>query len=121
MGVMFSARGYFHIRGSGGGGGLDLTSSLEAKFGARSSQVHQLRGKTWKVLLPQDAKVGKESQFWGHFGLYLKFKGKNFVTYILGGKIWGSDTNFRDKFWSQALPRPPNMEVPPGCFPFGVT
>ena len=26
--------------------GLDLTSSLEAKFGARSSQVHQIRGKT---------------------------------------------------------------------------
>ena len=55
--------GYFHIRRSGG---LDLTSSLEAKFGARSGQVHQIRGKTWEVLLPQDAKVGKKSQFWGH-------------------------------------------------------
>ena len=31
-------RGYFHIKRSGG---LDLTSSLEAKFGARSSQVRQ--------------------------------------------------------------------------------
>ena len=45
------------------GGGLDLTSSLEAKFGSRSSQVHQIRGKSWEVLLPQDAKVRKGSQF----------------------------------------------------------
>ena len=50
----------------GGGGGLDLTSSLEAKFGARSGQVHQIRGKIWEVLSPQDAKVGTKSQFWGH-------------------------------------------------------
>ena len=35
-----------------------------------------------------------------------------FVTYIFGGKIWGSDTNFRGKFWGQAPPRPPYMEVP---------
>ena len=52
--------GYFQIRRSGG---LDLTSSLEAKFGVRSGQVHQIRGKTWEVLSPQDAKVGKKSQF----------------------------------------------------------
>ena len=28
-----------------GWGGLDLTSSSEAKFGARSGQVHQIKGK----------------------------------------------------------------------------
>ena len=54
--------GYFHIRRSGG---LDLKSSLEAEFGARSSQVHQIRGKTWEVLLPQDTKGGEKSQVWG--------------------------------------------------------
>ena len=50
-------------------GGLDLTSSLEAKFGAMSSQVHQIRGKSLEVLLPQNAKGGKNpnfDQFWGH-------------------------------------------------------
>ena len=47
-------------------GGLDLTSSLEAKFGARSGQVHHIREKNWEVLSPQDAKVGEKSQFWGH-------------------------------------------------------
>ena len=56
---------------------MDLTSSSKAKFGARFSQVHQIRGKIWEVLLPQDAKFGKESQFWRHLGLYLKFKGQN--------------------------------------------
>ena len=66
--------GYFHIRRSGG---LDLASSLEAKFGAGFSQVHQIRGKIWGVLSLQDAKIGKESQFWGHLGLYLKSKGQN--------------------------------------------
>ena len=69
-----SQGGYFHIRRSGG---LDLASSLEAKFGTRFSQIYQIIGKTWGVLLLQDAKIGKESQFWGHLGLYLKFKGQN--------------------------------------------
>ena len=57
------------ISGGREGGGLDLASSLEAKFGARFSQVHQIRRKSWGVLLLQDAKkIGKESQFWGHLG-----------------------------------------------------
>ena len=63
--------GYFHIRRSGG---LDLTSSLEAKFGAKSSQIHQTRRKTWGVLLPQDAKVGKNIPI---LESYLKFRGQN--------------------------------------------
>ena len=53
-----SKRGTYKL---GGRGRLDLTSSLEAKFGTRSGQVHQIRGKTWEILLPQDAKVGKKS------------------------------------------------------------
>ena len=67
---------YIPCRGGGGGGvlpnkevmgeGLDLTSSLEANFGARSSQVYQIRGKTWEVLSPQDAELGRKSPFLGH-------------------------------------------------------
>ena len=41
-----------------------------------------------------------------------------FVTYIFGGKIWGSNKNFRGKFWGQA-PRPPGMEVPPWVWNLG--
>ena len=47
----------------GAWGCLDFTSSLEEKFGARSSQVHQIRGKTREVPLPQDAKVGRSPNF----------------------------------------------------------
>ena len=54
----------------GGGGGLDLTSNLEAKFGARSGQFHQIREKIWEVLSPQNAKVPI-------LGSYLKFRGQN--------------------------------------------
>ena len=63
---------------------------------------------------------------WGkvpNLGSYLKFRGQNFlriVIYIFGGKIWGSNKNFRGKIWGQA-PRPPgNMEVPPG-FPLQLS
>ena len=59
---------------SGGLGGLDLKSSLEAKFGARSGQLRKIRGKTWEVLLPQDAKVGKKVPM---LGSNLKFRGQN--------------------------------------------
>ena len=100
------------------GGGLDLTSSLEAKFGARSSQIHQIREKTWEVLSPQDAKVGKSPNF-GVISEIQRAKFGVYVTYIFGGKIWGSNKNFRGKFWGQAS-RPPDMEVPPlgsPCFP----
>ena len=107
--------GYFHIRRSGGGGGLDLTSSLEAKFGARSSQVHQIRGKTWEVLLPQDAKVGKESQFWGHLGLYLKFKGQNlgYLSPIFLEAKCGAPTRISNANFGAKPPRPHNIEVSP--------
>ena len=68
---MRSQGGYLHIRRSGG---LDLTSSLEAKFGAGSGQVHKIRGKTWEILLPQDTKVGKKIRI---LGSNLKFRGQN--------------------------------------------
>ena len=100
--------GYFQIRRSGG---LDLTSGLEAKSGVRSGQVHKIRGKNWEVLSPKDAKVGKSSNF-GVISEIQRAKFGVFVIYIFGGKIWGSNKNFRGKIWGQA-PRPPDMEVPP--------
>ena len=92
---------YQEVGGGGGGGGsLDLTSSLEAKFGARSGQVHQIRRKVWEVLLPQNAKVGKKNPNFGVKSEIQWAKFGVFVIYICGGKIWGSNKNFRD----QAIP-----------------
>ena len=95
-------RRYFHIRRWGG---LDLASSLEEKFGVRFSQVHQIRGKIWGVLSLQNTKSGKESQFWGHLGLYLKFKGQN-LGYL-------SPIFLEAKFGAKPPPRPSYMEVLP--------
>ena len=47
----------------GGGGGMDLTLSLEAKIWGK---VQPSKRKTLEGLLPQDSTFGKESQFWGH-------------------------------------------------------
>ena len=108
---LFSSGGYFQIRRSGS---LDVTSKFLGKIGARFGQVHKIKGKIWEVLSPQDAKVGKKSQF-GVISEIQRAKFGVFVTYIFGGKIWGSNKNFRGKIWGQA-PRPPNLEVPPGLF-----
>ena len=97
-----------------GGGGLDLASSLEAKFGARFSQVYQIRGKIWGVLSLQDAKIGKESKFWGHLGLYLKFKRQNlgYLSPICLGYLSPINLGLRPEFQRQNLgPSPPDLLI----------
>ena len=44
------------------------------KVGARSGQVHQMRGKTWEIMLPQDTKVEKKLLI---LGSNLKFRGQD--------------------------------------------
>ena len=92
-----------------GGGSMGHRILLATSFGARFSQIYQIKGKTWEVLSPQDAKVGKNP----YFGVISEIQTVKFVTYTFGGKIWGSNKNLGSKFWGQA-PRPPDMKVPPG-------
>ena len=56
-----------------GGGGLGPVVKFRGKIWGKVQPSSQ--NIIWEVLLLQDAKVGKESQFWGHLGVYLKFKG----------------------------------------------
>ena len=92
---------------------MDLTSSLEAKFEPNKSKKFGksviTRRKSWERIT-----------ILGAFGVISgiqRAKFGVFVTYIFGGKIWGSDTNFRGKFWGEApSPRPPDMEVPPRIY-----
>ena len=94
--------GYFHIKRSGG---LDLTSSLEAKFGARSGHVHQIRGKPWEVLLPQDTKVGEKIPL---LGSYMKFRGQNLgcLSLIFMEAKFGTSTKIAEaNFWA----KPPKL------------
>ena len=112
--VPFIPRGRFQIRRSGC---LDLTSILETTFGARSGQVHQIRGKIWEVLSPQDAKVGKKSQFWGHIR-----NSEDKIWGICHLYFWRQNLGLQQEFQRQILrpspslplPPPPNMEVPLG-------
>ena len=94
----------------GGGGGLDLTSSLEAKFGARSGQVHQIRGKTWEALLPQDAKVGKKNPI---LGSYLKFRGQNlgYLSLIFFEAKFGAPTRISEANFDRLI-----WKYPLGCY-----
>ena len=69
--------GYFQIRRSGG---LDLTSGLEANFGARSGQVHQMGGAS-------------------KLGPHIKFGGK------LWGKVRPSSPNKRKNLGSSVTTR----------------
>ena len=54
--------GYFHIRRWGGGGRLGPHIKFGSKFVARSSQVHQIRGRTWEVYHKMQ-KLGKNPNF----------------------------------------------------------
>ena len=67
----------------GGVGGVDLVSSLNSKFGARSSQDHQIRGKLRKC--------------WYHKRQNLGYLSPIFLEANFGAKPH----------------QPPNMEVPP--------
>ena len=106
--------GYLYIRRSGG---LDLTSSLEAKFGARFSQVHQNKRKNLGSSVTTRRKSWGRITILGAFGVISEIQRAQFgvfVTYIFGGKIWGSYTNFRGKFWGQAPPHLPIWKYTPG-------
>ena len=108
--------GYFQVRRSGGLG-------PHIRFG----------GKIWGKVRPSSqnkrknlgSSVTKRPNSWEKvpiLGSYLKFRGQNlgYLSFIFfGGKIWGSNKNFRGKIWGQA-PRSPDMEVPPWKFTSGV-
>ena len=65
---------YFHISRSGGlGPDIKFRGKIWGKVQSSSPNIRKI----WEVLLPQDVKVGEASQFWGHLGLYLKFKWQN--------------------------------------------
>ena len=78
-----------------------------------------MRGKLGEFCYHKTKKLGKNRNF-GVMSEIQRARLEVLVACIFGGKIWGSDRNFRGKFWGQA-PRPPNMEVPHGFnWLFGV-
>ena len=81
------------------GGGLELKSSLEAKFGARSGQFHQIRGKNL------GSSVTTRRKSWEKIMMSsLKFRGQNlgylspiFLEAQFGAPTIVSEANFGPK------------------------
>ena len=100
----------------GGGGGL----GPHIKFGAK------IWGKVQSSLLNKRKNLGSSvttrRKSWEknpNFGIISEIQRAKFgvfVTYIFGGKIWGSNKNFGGKFWGQT---PPPPDVPIWKYPHG--
>ena len=95
--------GYFYIKRLGG---LKLTSTLQARFGARSSQVHHkkknlrsfvtTRHKTWEKIPILGSYLKFREQSFGYLSnIFLKAKFRAPIRIL--------EANFGAKFWSQAL------------------
>ena len=99
-------RGYFHITRSGA---LDLTSSLEAKFGARSDQLHQKLGKFCYYKMQKLGEIPV-------LGTNLKFRRQNlgYLSPLFFEVKFGAPTRILEGNFGGKAPRPPNMEIPPG-------
>ena len=109
------ARGYFHIRRRGGGGG---GLGPHIKFG----------GKIWGKVRPSSPNKRKNlgnsvtarRKSWEKIpilGSYLKFRGQKlgYLPLIFLEAKFGAPTRISEANFEAKLPRPPNMEVPPGC------
>ena len=107
-----SQGGYFHIRRSGGlGPGIEFRGKIWGKVQSSSPNKRKDLGSS----VTTRSKNWERITILGAFGVIPEIQRAKFgvsVTYIFGGKILGSDINFRGKVWGQA-PRPPYMEVPP--------
>ena len=100
---------YFQIRRLGG---LGHDIKYEGKIWGKIQPSREKLRKFCYLL--QDAKVGKNPNFWVTSEIQ-RVKLGVLVTNIFGGKIWGFQINFRGKFWGQSpLPHQPiDMKVSP--------
>ena len=104
--------GYFHIRRSGGlGPGIEFRGKIWGKVQSSSPNKRKNLGSS----VTTRRKNWERITILGTFGVISEIQRAKFgvsCTYIFGGKIWGSNMDFRGKIWGQAA-RPPYMEVPP--------
>ena len=74
---------------------MDLTSSLEAKFGARSGQVHKIRGKFGKFCHHKTQKVGKSPDF-GVISEIQRAKSVGYLSFIFLEAKFGAPTRISE-------------------------
>ena len=97
---------YQEVGGGGGGGGglgpgIEFSSKIWGKVQSSSPNKRKNLGSSVTIR----RKNWERITILGAFGVISGIQRAKFgvsVTYIFGGKIWGSDMNFRGKIWGQA-------------------
>ena len=79
---------------------MDLTSSLEANLEQGPAKFTKKTGKIGKFCYHKTQKLGENPNF-EVISEIQRAKFGVFVTCIFGGKIWGSNKNFRGKFYKK--------------------
>ena len=117
MKIRLSPRGVLPNKEVGGGGGLGPHIKFGGKIWGKVRSSSPNKRKNFGRSVTTRRKSWEESPNFGAISEIQRAKFGVFVTYIFGGKIWGSNKNFRGKFWGQP-PRPPDMED--GSTPLGI-
>ena len=108
--------GYFDIRRSGGlGPGIEFIGKIWGKVQSSSPNKRKNLGSS----VTTRRKNWERITILGAFGVISEIQRAKFgvsVTYIFGGKIWGSDMKFRGKIWGHAPPTPLYGSTPSGLF-----
>ena len=95
------------ISGGGGGGGLGPGIEFRGKIWGKVQSSSPNKMKNLGSSVTTRRKNWERIKILGTFGVISKIETAKFgvsVTYMFGGKIWGSDMNFRGKIWGQAPP-----------------
>ena len=94
-------------RGGGGGGGLGPGIEFRGKIWGKVQSRSPNMKKNLGSCVTTRRKNWERITILGAFAVISEIQRAKFgvsVTYIFGGKIWGSDMNFRGKIWGQAPP-----------------
>ena len=90
-------------RGGGLGPGIEFRGKIWGKVQSSSPNKRKNLGTS----VTTRCKNWERITILGAFGVISEIQRAKFgvsVTYIFGGRIWGSDMNFRGKIWGQAPP-----------------
>ena len=100
-------RGVLPYQEVGGRGGLGPGIEFRGKIWGNVQSSSPNKRKNLGSSVTTTPKNWEKITIWEAFGVIFEIQRAKFgvsVTYIFGGKIWGSNMNFRGKLWGQAPP-----------------
>ena len=105
---------------SGGPGGLGPGIEFRGKIWGKVQSNSPNKRKNLGSSVTTRCKNWERITILGAFGVISEIQRAKFgvsVTYIFGGKVWGSDMNFRGKIWGQASLTSLYGSTPSGGYP----